>query len=549
MPLPSPKSDESQSAFISRCMSTNIMQREYEDRNQRVAICYSQWRGRNQNQQSANMQYITNHITNVEIRRTTFNNRTHIIAPVVLMTQGVHNGSAGRILYTAEELSRMPMTWHGRPVPVMHPTDSDGSPRSCNDPDILETQSVGRVFNVEWEPNNGRLKGEIWIDEERTKEICNQMNLPDVVDMIVQGRPVEVSTGLFPEDSGQGGIWNDEEYDASAIGIHADHLALLPGGQGACSWQDGAGIRNQEGEKPMQRTKYPDANNQDQQIQKKQHLMIANQISEGYMELADKLRRKIDSMDNEFRVNFLEDFNDSQIMYRTSHPEAGGDSYYRRSYTIDDDGNVEFGDDVERVNKNVNVTWTPVQQQQSKAQTNNSKEDNSMSQGTGKQNQSQQGNCPEKVEAIINSSINDFAEQDKESLQQLSEQVIDKIPTEEPKAPEPQNSSQEQQQLDLNTILQNTDGELRESIEHGRRLYQQQRNDLISRITQNSGQFTQDELGRMDYSTLEKFANSIKPVVDYSLRGGVGNSDANQEEEEEGLSIPGMAQPETQKQQ
>ena len=44
MPIPKPKKGEKQRAFISRCMSNDTMQREYPDRKQRTAVCFSAWR-------------------------------------------------------------------------------------------------------------------------------------------------------------------------------------------------------------------------------------------------------------------------------------------------------------------------------------------------------------------------------------------------------------------------------------------------------------------------------------------------------------------------
>ncbi len=47
IPLPKPKPFEKQTEFISRCMGTDIMKKEYPDNKQRLAICYSQWRNKN----------------------------------------------------------------------------------------------------------------------------------------------------------------------------------------------------------------------------------------------------------------------------------------------------------------------------------------------------------------------------------------------------------------------------------------------------------------------------------------------------------------------
>ena len=490
-----------------------------------------------------NIQHITNQITNANIRRTTFHSRAHVVAPVVLMTEGVHHGSAGRILYTAEELSRMPMTWNGRPVPIMHPTDGDGSPRSCNDPDVLESQTVGRVFNVQWEPNNHRLKGELWVDETTARQVCSNLNLPDVIGMMHNGDPVEVSTGLFPEQSDEGGVWNGQNYDASAVGICSDHLALLPSGQGACSWQDGCGVRNQNGDEPMKRTKQPRNQNQEQtsqeELQEKQHTLQVN-VSDGYMELMRKLSDKVDSLDNEFRVNFLEDFNDEQLVYRIDNREAGGESYYRRSYAVNDDGTVEFGDDIERVNKKVDVTWIPIQ-----SQAQNTNKNNGGGSMGDKQEPQNQGSCPEKVEAVINGSGNSFTVDDREKLQALDEGTIDKIPTETPEPATNQNQ-QENQEVDFNTLLQNADPELRQSIERGRELYRQERQGLAQRILNNSSQFTQEELDQMDHAMLQKVANSIKPTANYKGAGGAPST--HEEEAEDGIGEPWKA-PATEKQQ
>jgi len=39
------------------------------------------------------------------------------------------------------------------------------------------------------------------------------------------------------------GVWNEEEYHSIVRNYRPDHLALLPGAIGACSWEDGCGIR------------------------------------------------------------------------------------------------------------------------------------------------------------------------------------------------------------------------------------------------------------------------------------------------------------------
>jgi len=50
MPLPSPSSKESKSKFISRCIASQVMQDEYDENKQRQAICYEQWRSKDEGQ-------------------------------------------------------------------------------------------------------------------------------------------------------------------------------------------------------------------------------------------------------------------------------------------------------------------------------------------------------------------------------------------------------------------------------------------------------------------------------------------------------------------
>ena len=44
MPLPRPTSEEKQKDFMSRCMSDSTMNTEYPRKDQRLAVCYIQWR-------------------------------------------------------------------------------------------------------------------------------------------------------------------------------------------------------------------------------------------------------------------------------------------------------------------------------------------------------------------------------------------------------------------------------------------------------------------------------------------------------------------------
>ena len=50
MPLPKPRSDESQDEFISRCMGNDTMLADFPEQDQRAAVCYAQFRGKSEDQ-------------------------------------------------------------------------------------------------------------------------------------------------------------------------------------------------------------------------------------------------------------------------------------------------------------------------------------------------------------------------------------------------------------------------------------------------------------------------------------------------------------------
>ena len=44
--MPSPKKDESQKNYISRCMSSEESKKSFPDQKQRAAFCYSKWKAK-----------------------------------------------------------------------------------------------------------------------------------------------------------------------------------------------------------------------------------------------------------------------------------------------------------------------------------------------------------------------------------------------------------------------------------------------------------------------------------------------------------------------
>jgi len=190
------------------------------------------------------METYTQTTSDYTINYRTYKGKKHMVVPIVMMVEGVHNGSHGPLLHKAEDLGRFPVTWNGIPIMIGHPT-VEGVNVSANSPDILET-SVGRVFHSYMD--NSHLKGEAWLEENKLLDIS-----PEAFTHIKEGKHLDVSVGVFTDEENTTGVYTnsegkEEQYIAIAKNHRPDHLALLPGEVGACSWNDGCGVRtNKEG--------------------------------------------------------------------------------------------------------------------------------------------------------------------------------------------------------------------------------------------------------------------------------------------------------------
>jgi hypothetical protein len=187
--------------------------------------------------------------------------KSWLVSPAVLITEGVHCGSNGCLKYEGEEIRASTKAWEGIPVCMDHPRDSFGTPISCNDPLCPPERILGKVRNPRFK--EGKLLAELWLEDDRV-----MIHAPDVLEHL-HGGCLEVSTGMFSDDREEQGTWWGKSYTRIARNLRPDHLAVLPNGQGACSWADGCGTprTNQSttnGEEPLDLPPY-DPNPLDQQ--------------------------------------------------------------------------------------------------------------------------------------------------------------------------------------------------------------------------------------------------------------------------------------------
>jgi len=153
---------------------------------------------------------------------------------MIMLLEGVHQGSGGPLYYPPEELSKTPVVWNHKPVVVYHPQVNGVGVSACM-PDILTSRKIGVIMNTVFE--DGKLKAEAWIDLDRAKAVDER-----IVSAIENKAVMELSTGLFTDNENVEGEWRGEKYIAIARNYRPDHLALLPDIKGACSIEDGAGF-------------------------------------------------------------------------------------------------------------------------------------------------------------------------------------------------------------------------------------------------------------------------------------------------------------------
>jgi len=173
-----------------------------------------------------------------DMRLDNLQGKEYLVVPMVMMLEGVHNGSEGPYYYPASEIKKRPVMWNSKPIVVYHPNE----PSACS-PLVLNTRGIGVIMNTKW--SKDKLSAEAWLDKDRVELIDDRIS-----DAVTNEEMLEVSTGLFADSDETPGVWNDEEYQGTLSNFGPDHLAVLPDQVGACSIEDGAGLyRNQANEK------------------------------------------------------------------------------------------------------------------------------------------------------------------------------------------------------------------------------------------------------------------------------------------------------------
>lgn len=472
------------------------------------------------------------------------------VYPVTMLVEGVHHGAiGGPTYYPASALQDTASEWNGVFIPINHPQDAAGNYISANSDGV---QNFGFIRNTFYE--NGKLKA----------EACINLNLVDssIITDIEKGS-MEVSTGLYAEIKDRVGTWNQEEYEAIVESIVPDHLALLPDTTGACSVNDGCGIRPHDSyqQPPLHEglkhdelpaiLQFGDRRNvmgEDKKLPidvNKESEEYLNQIdnldsyrksllhkkllnnSTSFNDIQRQLSDYVDSMDvarlNEngpYKINYLKDVYRNFFIFKQE--TENGSRLYKQSYT-EDNGRVIVDPVMIEVYKK--TEYLPVQSLQG-----NNREEKQMS---------DKPCCPEKVRALIANSNTTFTDKDEGWLSTLTEDQLGHFETltetavnamENVKLLEANNANKP---ATVQEYLAAAPEGIKQVLNEGLKQLDKIRADHIKTILANeSNKFTEDQLKTLDNTTLENIsALSVKAlgpeeqgyIGAYIGQGGGGN--------------------------
>lgn len=474
---------------------------------------------------------------NYNLRTEMYEGKEHLVVPVVMMVEGVHNGSHGPILHTIEELGKFAASWNGIPVPVLHPQEG-GSFISANSPKVLQKQRVGWVFNTH--VDGKKLKAEAWLEKDKLQKVS-----PITMAMIQNQLPMDVSVGVFTEDEISQGTWDGVEYKAIARNHRPDHLALLPGETGACSWTKGCGIRaNSEGGEIVD---VKDLDALRKLLAEEGLVIIQTNQDSAYGDVMEAIRMKLSALDTPLKSHYLVETYDKYFVFEIGTKPVLDDgiwsySMYKMAYTVDDKGVVEFTGEPEEVIRKIEyVTMQKggVKMERGKINTNETKPC-----------------CPEKVELLVNSQHSDFQETDREWLNSLTQEQIDKLVVPvanleaeaQAKAELTAKTKEENETKDEKVPQMNKEeviqvlresmktpeeflsllpADMKDQFASGLRLHKEQRDSLIEKLVAYSDAFTKEELAAKSMDELHKLEKLIPHQTDYSGLGAGGNIQAN----------------------
>lgn len=485
-----------------------------------------------------NVNLVINYVTRIE----THENIDYIVVPVVMMVEGVHSGSQGPILYTIADLTQSASLWNGYPVVVNHPTDMNGDYILASEANSSER--IGTIHNSRMEGD--ALKADLRINISDLSDVSSE-----TLESIRNQSPLNVSIGVLGDNEIVEGEFNNQHYNAIARNLRPDHLALLPDSEGACSMDDGCGIRNSKIK--LNKSKTKPKNNEVVERNKLTIKQMHNKLLQngfvikeldnseliqnemGFHEISNNIQNKLDTFDNEGKYHYLEEvFPDGSFVYVVRNRDSRTTIYYRRTYEVND-GQITFLDDAVQVLREVSYPVVLTPNLNKLIRTKKPKENKEI------MDNEKVSSC--KVDALIANEASKFTGDDREFLLGLDEATFNKL------APEPKKEVVDNKKKEDPVVVEPTKevtalavkaffeevktpeafielmpGDLGAQMKEGLKLRTNQRKTLIEGIVANS-KFIKETLENWDNEALETMYKSVveeDDESDFSLNGEAG---------------------------
>lgn len=179
--------------------------------------------------------------TRINMQKKKFLGSDFTVVPSTIIKEGAFFPEStprelGAVFIGSEAIRSSVKDWEGRGVSLNHPDNALGT---LNTPEAFDDHFLGFVFNSKYDETEKAIKAEFWLWDDKAENI---------ISTIRSGKAVDVSIGGMANYTKVKGTINNIEYGLSLSDIKPDHVAILPDSKGACSYEQGCGIRAKSSE-------------------------------------------------------------------------------------------------------------------------------------------------------------------------------------------------------------------------------------------------------------------------------------------------------------
>ncbi len=441
-------------------------------------------------------------------RREEVDDDEFLVVPMVALRTGVYQcaNCPEPEFYDVNIFARQPESWNDRPATLGHPKRK-GVYVSAGSQDVWKKDGLGRIRNAR--RSGEKLLLEAWIDIAKAEAMGAEAI--ELVDALEAGEPIDVSVGAFNEAVKQHGSHQGREYKRTQKAWVPDHVAFLPGQEGACNWEDGCGaprVNQADIEDDIMQLQVPTTDTSTLALAANHRHesacscggnggecacagkveMLAGSLDLQGLAVGDDAKRRILSEAVRQKVgehawsSVLEVFEDT-IVYQTSS------GTFRRDYTLSNDGTVTLSDDP--VQGALVAEFMPITVQQEKDQMTERKD---------------------AVDGLIANEAAPWAEDDRDFLMGASDAQFEKLTADasadEETFPEVSiDAAQPAEKPAAEQFMASAPAEVREVLAEGMAERRRARAELIGKVKENgSNAFTDAELDAMSSDHLRKLA-------------------------------------------